>query len=181
MDFAVLSERVLESIAGEKDEARWTGLLADCYRYQGITGTYMDDPAAVTNCKRWLRVLVDRIDKYGDSVDVKTLPIAYNEVGMALMRVPDLPEAKQSWAMSCETLEQVTDPGELVFPFPWVHRALVAAYYSEDPESADSLIAPILKRREEILGVDDTTTIEYVHFLLSLHSPARSVTFWRGY
>ncbi|KAH6635094.1 P-loop containing nucleoside triphosphate hydrolase protein [Chaetomium sp. MPI-SDFR-AT-0129] len=171
MDFAVLSERVLESFAGEKDEARWTRLLADCYRYQGITGTYMSDPAAVTNCKRWLGVLIDRIEKYGDPVDVKTIPIAYNEIGMALMRVPNLAEAKRSWVMSCETLEQVTDPGELVFPFPWVHRALVAAYYSEDPESADSLITPILKRREEKLGVDDTPTID----------PAQSVTFRQGY
>ncbi|SPQ20325.1 4196d626-36d8-43bd-9a53-2dcfe937b147 [Thermothielavioides terrestris] len=159
-EFAVLSERVLDSFAGEKDEEHWTKLLADSYRYQGITGTYKNSQAAVTNCKKWLSVLVDRIEKYGDQADVKTLPIAYNEIGMALMRVPDLEEAKKSWIMSCETLEKVTDPGELVFPFPWVHRALVAAYYSEDLDSAESLIAPILKKREEKLGVDDTTTIE---------------------
>ena len=151
---------MLESFAGARDEERWTKLLADSYRYQGITGIYKDNPTAVNNCKKWLDILIDRIEKYGDPSDVKTMPIAYNEIGMALMRIHDLAEAKQSWVMSCEILEKVADTRELVFPFPWVHRALVAAYYSEDPDSAESLIAPILKRREEKLGVDDTTTIE---------------------
>lgn len=68
-------------------------------------------------------------------------------------------EALKSWVMSCDTLAQVTKPGDLPFPFPWVHRAFMSAY-SGDPDSAVELLAPVLREREGNLGVDDTSTIK---------------------
>ncbi|KAK7419372.1 hypothetical protein QQX98_003324 [Neonectria punicea] len=158
--FAVLSQHVLEKSHGSNDQNLFTKLLANSYRYQGIIGTHMNSSSAITSCKKWISVLVDRIKRFNDPEDIGMLPIAYNEVGMALMWVPDKEEAEKSWIQSCEALKQVTKPDELVFPFPWVHRALVAAYYSGDCHAAESLVAPILKKREEKLGKDDTSTIE---------------------
>lgn len=162
-DYASLSLQVLEGSTDNDDDRVRTRLLADAYRYQGIAAIYMGSDVAVPSCKRWIGLLVERIEKYQDQVDIMALPIAYNEIGMALMRVPDKDAAIKSWVMSCDTLAQVTKPGDLPFPFPWVHRALVSAY-SGDPDSGDKLLAPVLQEREKKLGVDDTSTIEYGSF-----------------
>lgn len=92
---------------------------------------------------------------YQEGDDIKTLPIAYNEYGMALMRVPDEEEAKKSWVISCEMFDQAAKPGELPFPYPWVHRSLVAAF-AGDPDAGSKLLSPILEAREKKLGKDET-------------------------
>ncbi|KAF2758785.1 hypothetical protein EJ05DRAFT_538089 [Pseudovirgaria hyperparasitica] len=158
--FARLSQQVLDRSTREpKDEKLSSKLLADSYRYQGISGIHRDDPSAISNCTKWLEILVDRIAKYGLEEDKRTLPIAYNEIGMALMRIPDEAEAVKSWTMSCDALVANTPPDALVFPFPWVHRGIVAAQ-AGDADAAEALVAPILAAREEKLGIDDTTSIE---------------------
>lgn len=159
VEFASLSQKVLE-VGDDKGDYRISSkLLADSYRYQGITATYMGTDLAVPSCRRWISLLVERIEKYQDPADTKTMPIAYNELGMALMRVPDQDEALRAWVMSCETLPQVTKKGDLPFPFPWVHRALVASY-SGHPGQGHDILEPILRERENKLGSDDTKTIE---------------------
>jgi hypothetical protein len=158
-EFARLSQQVLAIGNAEGDERLHSKLLADSYRFQGITGTYMDSELAVPTCENWIRLLVDRIEKYQDPIDIKTMPIAYNELGMALMRIHSQEEALKSWDMSCDTILQSTNPGDLPFPFPWVHRAIVSAY-SGDADTGYSLLLPILEKREKRLGVDDTSTIE---------------------
>lgn len=159
--FAQLSQAVLESYEPEDVDARlFTKLLADCHRYQGITAVYKNDPeAAVTHCKAWMGILVHRIEVYDDKEDITTLPIAYNELGIALMRHGDVDEARKSWIISCETLKP-NKPGDLIFPFPWAHRALLTAYIDGNGDAADALLAPILRLREEKLGIDDTKTLE---------------------
>lgn len=159
-EYAALSQQVLEASNDGVGDELVSRLLADSYRFQGITATYMGSDLAVPSCRRWIELLVDRIQKYQDPADIKTMPIAYNELGMALMRTPDRDGALKSWEMSCDSLGQTTKPGELPFPFPWVHRGLVATYFSDDPDAALDLILPILKEREKKLGVDDTSTIE---------------------
>lgn len=121
----------------------------------------MDSGKAVSSCKKWISLLVDRIEKYQEQVDINTLPIAYNEYGIALMRIPDEKEAVRSWVVSCDTLRQAVKPGELPFPFPWMHRALISAY-SGDPDVGNSIIEPILEEREKRSGIDDILTIELV-------------------
>ncbi|KAI1129073.1 hypothetical protein F5Y10DRAFT_277026 [Nemania abortiva] len=161
--FAALSIELLRA-AKIEDENLHSKLLADAYRFQGITAFYMDSDLAVPSCREWISLLVKRIQKYQSQVDIKMLPIAYNEVGMALMRVPVQSAAEKSWIMSCEALIQAAKPGDLIFPFPWVHRALVAAY-SGDPDSGYSLLLQLLQDREEKLGKDDTETIETGYIL----------------
>ncbi|KAI0811534.1 hypothetical protein GGR55DRAFT_688616 [Xylaria sp. FL0064] len=147
-----------------EDEDLHSKLLADAYRFQGIGAFYMDSDLAVPSCREWIGLLVQRIQKYQSQVDIKMLPIAYNELGMALMRVPDPSASVNSWVMSCESLLQVTEPEDLPFPYPWVHRAIVSAY-SGDPDSGYDLLLPVLQTREAKLGKDDTKTIETGHIL----------------
>ncbi|KAI0114142.1 hypothetical protein GGR51DRAFT_546784 [Nemania sp. FL0031] len=161
--FVALSLQLLQTDTIE-DENLHSKLLADAYRFQGITAFYMDSDLAVPSCREWISLLVQRIEKYQSEGDIKMLPISYNELGMALMRVPDPSAAVKSWIMSCESLLQVTKPGDLPFPFPWVHRALVSAY-SGDADSGYDLLFPILQAREVKLGKDDTKTIETGYIL----------------
>lgn len=156
-----LSLQLLQADIMNEDENLHSKLLADAYKFQGITAIYMDTDLAVPSCTEWISLLVQRIQKYQSQVDIKMLPIAYNELGMALVRVPDPSAAVKSWVMSCESLLQVTKPGDLPFPFPWTHRALVTAY-SGDPDFGYGLLFPILQAREAILGKNDTETIEEV-------------------
>lgn len=103
-----------------------------------------------------MSILVDRIEKYQEPADIKTMPIAYNELGTSLMRIPDKEEAVKSFIMSCEILEETTGPDDLPFPFPWMHRALIDA----DPDAAATSLLPVIKKRANKLGKDDTKTIE---------------------
>ena len=119
----------------------------------------MDGELAVPSCEKWISVLVDRIEKYQDPIDIKTMPIPYNELGVALMRSFRQEEALKSWEMSCDTILQEMNSDELPFPFPWVHRAIVSAYFGE-ADTGYNLLLPILEKREEMLEVDDTSTIE---------------------
>lgn len=60
--FAVLSQQVLEGNHGYNDQDLFTRLISNSYRYQGIRGTHMNDPSAITNCKKCISILVDRIE-----------------------------------------------------------------------------------------------------------------------
>ena len=102
---------------------------------------------------------MDRIQKYQKKADISTLPIAYNEYGRALMWIPDKDEALRSWQISLESVLQTTKKGDLPFPFPWMHTALVLAFDGKLDE-ADSTILPILEEREKKLGMDDNKTYE---------------------
>ena len=133
--------------------------LANLYRNEGIIEAHIDGKTAVINCQEWIKLLTSRIQSYRDQGDMKTLPIAYNEVGVALMRASDEGGALEAWSTACETLRQHQEPGTLPFPFPWMHRALITAF-SGDPDTAYSIISPILEEREMKLGVDDTRTLE---------------------
>jgi hypothetical protein len=157
--FAKLSQHVLDSFEDERDEELYTKLLANCYRYQGITGIYKDSPDTVENCKKWTSILINRIIKYNERDDVETLPISYNETGMALMRLPDKDEAYKMWTLACEGLDQVTSPEDLPFPSPWMHRAIISSH-NGDLDKAESIILPVLQRRQDTLGLDDTKTHE---------------------
>lgn len=150
---------MLESSTRDRNEEFFTRLLANSYRYQSIGGTYKDHPLTVPNFKKWISTLVERIENYRDPEDIKTLPIAYNEYGMGLMRAGQRDEALKTWELSCETMNQVTRPGDLPFPYPWVHRGMILAYEG-DCDTAESLIIPIIKQRAEKLGIDDTDTHE---------------------
>ncbi|KAI0875968.1 P-loop containing nucleoside triphosphate hydrolase protein [Hypoxylon argillaceum] len=179
--FVALSLQLLQADIMNEDENLHSKLLADAYRFQGITAVYMDTDLAVPSCTEWISLLVQRIQKYQSQVDIKILPIAYNELGMALVRVPDPSAAVKSWVMSCESLLQVTKPGDLPFPFPWTHRALVTAY-SGDPDFGYGLLFPILQAREAILGKNDTETIEGASALrvtTGEHSAATTQAFYR--
>lgn len=97
---------MLEIGNAKDDERLHSKLLADSYRFQGITATYMDGKLAVPSCKKW--------EKYQDPIDIKTMPISYNELGMALVRIPSQDEALKSWGMSCDAILQVVDRGDLI-------------------------------------------------------------------
>ncbi|KPM45191.1 hypothetical protein AK830_g1366 [Neonectria ditissima] len=168
--FASLSQVVLESESvsnrkarGYEDEELLDKLLADSYRYQGISEMHMNDISAVKRCRIWMFTLLSGIKRFNDPEDIQTLPIAHNEVGMAWMctRYKDkAEEAEESWALACKASDQAAQPGKLAFPFPWVHRALIAAYYTGDYHAAETLVAPILEQREEHWERDGIATIE---------------------
>ena len=157
--FAALSQQVLDIKKDEGDENTYSRLLADSYRFQGIIGAYMGTEVAVPSCKKWIGLLVERIQKYQEPGDIKTLPIAYNETGIALMRVPHQKEALSAWVMSCDTIQQQKESAELPFPFPWAWRGLVTAFEG-DPKKGQSILMPIIEQRAKKLGIDDTSTVE---------------------
>ncbi|KAF2122807.1 hypothetical protein BDV96DRAFT_593300 [Lophiotrema nucula] len=142
-EFAVLSQQVVTASNEDKEEAQ-SKILADSYRYQ---------------VKKWIEVLVERIQKYQKKEDINTLSIAYNEYGRALMWVPDKAEAMRSWQISLDSVLQPKQKGDLPFPFPWMHTALVIAFDGK-LDDADSTILPILEERTKKLGKDDTKTHE---------------------
>jgi hypothetical protein len=145
--------RLGESRAQEK-------AYSDAIGYRGVAEVYTNTPGAFEECEDWIACLNELIQRYDNAADRKLLSIAYSESGVACMRASNRVEAEKRWMTSCEDLEKLSDPDELVYPFPWVHRGLIAAYFSGDPFAAESLVAPILKKREEKLGKNDTTTIE---------------------
>lgn len=157
--YANWSQKVLETQSEWRDQNEYTKLLADAYRYQGMAATFINTDDAVPYCKKWLSMLVERIQEYQEPGDIATMPVAYNETATAYMRIPDQKEALQLWEMACDILERTTEPDKLPFPFPWMHRAIVLTY-SGDADYAYSLLNPVLEKRERILGVDDTVGLE---------------------
>ncbi|KAF2686728.1 hypothetical protein K458DRAFT_386686 [Lentithecium fluviatile CBS 122367] len=98
-EYAVLAQRIVEDSDSENDRLKGK-ILADSYRFQGIIGSYLDTPKGMSYTKQWVELLVDRTQKYQLKEDIHTLPIAYNEYGRALMRVPDKKEALRSWGIA---------------------------------------------------------------------------------
>lgn len=158
-EYAQLSQQILAANGDHDDMNRYSGLMSNSYRYQGITSIYMLTPDAVPCCKKWIELLVDRIQRYQEPVDIQTLPIAYNELGIALLTISDTDEALKSFETCCELLDQQRKPGKLPFPFAWQHKATVTAY-TGDPDAAYKILAPILKEREKKLGKDNKEGIE---------------------
>ncbi|KAJ4345891.1 uncharacterized protein N0V89_012027 [Didymosphaeria variabile] len=160
-DYAVLAQRIAAIEGNDEDENDRSKILSDSYRFQGIIGSYLGTEKGVSCTKKWIELLVERIAKHQLKEDIDTLPIAYNEYGRALMRIPNEKKALRSWEVSSDIITKRTPPGELPFPFPWFHRALIYAFGGQ-ADLADSLISPILEQRENKLGTDDTKTYEYV-------------------
>ncbi|KAL1604088.1 hypothetical protein SLS60_005680 [Paraconiothyrium brasiliense] len=160
-EYAVLAQKIAEIDGNDRDEETRSKILLNSYRFQGIIGSYLDTEKSISCTKKWIELLVDRIMKHQSKEDIDTLPIAYNEYGRALMRVPDEKEALLSFEISSDTIAKRTTPGDLPFPYPWFHRALIHAF-GEHADLADSLISPILEQREKKLRKDDTKTYEYV-------------------
>lgn len=132
-EYAVLAQQIAETNEdNDQDNELRSKILADSYRFQGIIGSYLD-------------------------TDI--LPIAYTEYGRALMRVPDEKEALRCWEIASDTISERTKAGELPFPYPWFHRALVYAFDGQ-ADLAETIILPILEEREKKLGKDDTKTYE---------------------
>ncbi|KAM0267930.1 hypothetical protein ACHAPA_005528 [Fusarium lateritium] len=163
-EYARLSQDILTANSEGQDPNTYSQLLTNSYRYQGITSIYMLTKNAVPCCKKWIELLVDRIQKYQDPTDIQTLPISYNELGIALMTVPDSKEALKAFETCCELLDQQRKPGKLPFPFAWQHRGTVTAW-AGDPDAGHAILAPILKEREDKLGKDNTEGIEDGHLL----------------
>ena len=63
--------------------------------------------------------------------------------------------------LSCETLENVTEPEDLKFPYPFIHLGLTSAFAHRGDEG-DAVLSHILRKREEKLGIDDTASLEYL-------------------
>ncbi|KAG8362497.1 hypothetical protein FVEN_g60 [Fusarium venenatum] len=163
-EYARLSQQILNANSEGQDTNRYSYLLTNSYRYQGITSIYMLTKDAVPCCKKWIELLVDRIQKYKEPVDIKTLPISYNELGIALMTIPDTKEALKAFETCCEMLDQQRKSDKLPFPFAWQHRGTVTAW-SGNPDAGYEILAPILKEREDKLGKDNTEGIEDGHLL----------------
>ncbi|CAO2647526.1 Nn.00g084480.m01.CDS01 [Neocucurbitaria sp. VM-36] len=159
-EYAVLAQQIAEINDDKQDDEIRSKVLADSYRVQGIIGSYLDTDKGVPCTKRWIELLVSRITKYQHKDDIDTLPIAYNEYGWALMRVPDEQEALRSWELASATIRELTKAREeLPFPYPWFHRALIYSFNGQ-PDRAETIIMPILEEREKKLGKDDTGTYE---------------------
>jgi len=158
-EFARTSEEVLLASNNDEDSNMHSRLLSNSYRYQGISSTYMLTESAVPCCEKWIKLLAGRIEKYGEDVDIKTIPISYNELGIALLTQAKTDEAVRSFTTCCELLDQQRAPGKLPFPFAWQHKASVTAY-SGDPEAAYDILAAVIKEREDVLGRDNTDGIE---------------------
>ncbi|KAF1850114.1 uncharacterized protein K460DRAFT_422532 [Cucurbitaria berberidis CBS 394.84] len=158
-EYAVLAQEVVETSENKHDDDFRSQLLADSYRFQGIIGSYQNTGKAVPCTKKWVDRLYERIEKYQSKQDIDTMPIAWNEYGRALMRLPDKKEAMSYWERASIFISDRTKAGELPFPYPWFHRALINAFDGKQ-DLAESIILPILEERENKLGKDDVDTYE---------------------
>jgi hypothetical protein len=157
-DYAVQAQRIAEASETEDDEFR-DKILADSYRFQGIIGSCLETSKGVEYTKKWVELLLYRIQKYQLKDDLDTLSMAYHEYGRALMRIPHRKEALRSWDITGATIRERTKAEDLRFLFLWFHRALV---YGLDGEGgiAESITLPVLEEREKKLGKSDTNIYE---------------------
>lgn len=162
-----ISQALLESLANDfsnADKRLFSKLLGVSHRCQGNIAVYTGNrTSAIAHCKEWLGILVDQVVNYANEDDIRMLPIAYTELGMAMVHmidnIEDVEEATKLWTVSCEMLKPKLED-QLVYPLPWLYRAPLLACFDQDGDAADRLLAPILQAREEKLGRNDTSTVE---------------------
>ncbi|KAK0649759.1 hypothetical protein B0T16DRAFT_457140 [Cercophora newfieldiana] len=161
-EYAALAEEVAEASEEDDDynEQFRSKILCDAYRFQGTIGGCLGNNKGLLYARKWIETLGERRAKsWQEKGDEMALPMAYNEYGRALMWVSEKEEALRYWGLAREKILRNTGKGQLPFPFPWINSALVHAY-DGNTALAESLIIPILEKRESVLGKDDAETFE---------------------
>ena len=162
LKFAELSKRLLDDASRRPtpdSNIDFDKLRLDCYRNLALISIYKNEQGASDSCQTWITALVKCIQRSQDPTIVKMLPMAYNAMGSALMKHTQNDKAMELWLLSCENIEGQDESQTLPFLFPWINRALVAAF-SGDAAKGLSIMLPVLQKREVQLGANDTSTLE---------------------
>ncbi len=143
----------------EYDENYFTKLLAESHQYQAIAGIDTNGTGALKHGKKWLAIMVDRVQKYDDPEDALMLPMVYNELGMAYMRVPLEKEAIESWKLAIDGLTNSAPDDPLIATWPTINLGLLYAVMGLADEGYE-IVAPILFARDEAFGRADKSAFE---------------------
>ena len=157
-----LSEQLLDAtsrLSHHRSDLNFARRRLDCHRNRSVIAIYKNESGASSYCQTWIAALKNHIHWFQDLAVIKMLPMAYNEMGCAMMQQPNSEEAMKWWLLSCETVEQQDESTILSFPLPWINRALVAAFEG-DAAKGLAIMQPIMQERQATFGVDDTNTFE---------------------
>lgn len=157
--FAVLSQAILEHEDVVADPNAFSKLLADSHQYQAIAGIDTNSEDALTQGKKWLAIMINRVETHNEPEDALMLPMVYNELGMSYMRVPLEQEAIESWRLAIEGLTSNAPEDKLIATWPCVNLGLLYAVTGR-AEQGYELVAPILSARDEAFGRGDKSAFE---------------------
>ena len=158
--YASLAHVILQGCLDKhpEDADELTKLLSDSYQYQTIAGVETDNGQALVNCKAWIAMIIERIEKHNNEEDVRELAEAYNESGMAYMRFAQETDALNAWHQSLKAFTDLPGATKLDLTWPSVHLGIVYSIRGEG-DKGDGILMPIVKAREEAYGKDDKTSM----------------------
>ena len=159
--YASLAQAVLERCIKEHplDVVALKKLLSSSYNYQAIAGVETDNgQQSLVNCKAWIELVLERIEKFNNRDDALELAEAYNESGMAYMRSGQENQAEDSWKQSIESFANVPGSTILDQTFPSIHLGIFYSIRGEGGKG-DEVLQPVVKAREDAYGKDDTTSM----------------------
>ncbi|KAJ0120519.1 tetratricopeptide repeat domain-containing protein [Diaporthe amygdali] len=157
--FASMSQTILEKAIkrGADDEERVSHWLGEAHHSQSLSACLTNSSDGMKDVTMWIDILHDRIKRYGLDSDKLALATAYNQMGICLITLHKVEEAKSSWRQSIAAYKSVSDAPAFSGTFPSISLSLMCALQGEDDE-AEQVLRPMLEEHERILGKDDTST-----------------------
>lgn len=144
-EHAVMAQQIAEFNTGEQDEEKRSEQLIESYASQSLIGIHLNTEKGIRYTKKWMQMYDDRDDK--DEIEIAFARTYY---GIALMRLSKEAEALDAWKRACDEISE-SEEIRLVFPHPWIHRALVHAFNGQ-VDLAETIILPVLGTRPSDLG-----------------------------
>ncbi|KAF2238369.1 nb-arc and tpr domain-containing protein [Viridothelium virens] len=159
--FAELSTIILQAAidsgnGNDREVAHWLGEDHDTLSLAKImsgVGDGMDD------IKTWIQILFENIRKYKLKEDTLALGMAYNILAVSYISKEEVDDAIKSWRLSYDTIKNVKDYPQFSETWPAVNLALVLIQEGRLAE-AEELLVPVLDEHEDVLGMNDKTTVE---------------------
>lgn len=147
--FAAFAQIILEAAQadGRGDEKEVTGLLADCHHNQSFSAIYTESGGAMEHAKAWLRILIDRIEKWHLDEDSLAMATAYNQIALCHIHKDEVEDAIKSWTASLDAYRTAPNAPKLSGIWPATSPALIYAIEGL-PEQGDDVLTPVLKERD---------------------------------
>lgn len=163
--FALIAKRILE-IARDKgsgNQERVTHWLCEAHHSLSLAACLTRSSDGIEDANIWQAILLDRINKYGQTSDKLALATAYNQLGICLVNKNRLGDAIDSFQKSISTYKSVENAPQFSGTFPAISLSLLYVLQGQ-PDEGENVLSPVLEEHERVLGRDDTSTTEYVIF-----------------
>lgn len=147
---------------GLGDEERTTHWLGEAHHTASLAACVSGSSDGIEEAQSWLAILHQRIEKYNQSSDKLALATAYNQIAICLMNKNQVEGAIDNFRKSLTAFKEVEDRPRFSGTFPAISLSNLVCLVQRQPDEAEQVLTPALEEHERILGVDDTTTTEYV-------------------